>query len=61
MIKIELGYGELCGLAHGLQALGIFEQRSQAIRQSGGIPRRDDKSIEAFGDDAAAIRRGDNR
>ena len=49
------------GLAHGLQALGILEQRSQAIRQSSGIPRRDDKAIEAFGNNATAIRSGDNR
>jgi hypothetical protein len=60
VIKIEPSYRKLRSLAHGLQALGIFEQRSQAIRQSGGIPRRDDKSIEAFGDNAAAIWRRDN-
>lgn len=61
MVEVESGHGELCGLAHGLQALWVFEKRSESVRESGGVPWWNDKAIDTFSDNASAIRRGDDR
>ena len=61
MVEVESGHGKLSGFAHGLQALGVFEQSFQAVRECGGVPWWHDESIDAFGDNASAIRCGDDR